>query len=175
MLNIKRYSNRKLYDTENRRYITLEDIGDFIRQGQEVQVLDYDSGEDITSFVLMQVITEEEKRFGASMPLQMLTQLIRASETRLENLRESVNAFLDPLEFTDEEIRRRLRELERKAVFSNDEVSQLSQILLDPDLRPVSKHEDTASANDLQPLQDQIAQLEKEIESLQQSLASSKD
>ena len=59
---IKRYSNRKLYDTQESRYVTLEEIEEMIRAGKEIAVVDAASGEDLTSVTLAQIIFEEEKK-----------------------------------------------------------------------------------------------------------------
>ncbi len=59
---IKRYGNRKLYDTQESRYVTLEVIASLVKQGEEVRVLDNDSGEDLTAVTFAQIILEEERR-----------------------------------------------------------------------------------------------------------------
>jgi polyhydroxyalkanoate synthesis repressor PhaR len=59
---IKRYSNRKLYDTVERHYVTLSDVAGFVRKGDDVQVTDYESNADLTAQTLAQIIFEEEKR-----------------------------------------------------------------------------------------------------------------
>src|SRR5512135_361111 len=65
---IKRYANRKLYDTEAKRYVTLEDLAGFVRQGEDVRVVDHATGEDLTSQTLFQIIFEEEKKIGGLLP-----------------------------------------------------------------------------------------------------------
>jgi hypothetical protein len=59
---IKKYANRKLYDTRTSRYITLAGISELVRQGQDIQVLDRESGRDLTPVVLSQLVTSEERR-----------------------------------------------------------------------------------------------------------------
>lgn len=73
---IKRYANRKLYDTERSSYVTLDDISVMIKAGEEVQVVDNKTGEDLTSVTLAQIIFEAEKR-NSAMPLSLLRTLIR--------------------------------------------------------------------------------------------------
>ena len=63
---IKRYPNRKLYDTEAKRYVTLETITQMIHEGQEVQVVDHETGEDLTNLTLSQIIFEQEKKGGGA-------------------------------------------------------------------------------------------------------------
>ena len=63
---IKKYSNRKLYDTQSRRYITLDDIARMVRDGRDVTVVQRDSGQDLTAVVLSQIVAREERRGGSS-------------------------------------------------------------------------------------------------------------
>ncbi len=73
---IKRYSNRKLYDTERSKYVTLDEIARMIKAGEEVTIIDNETKEDLTSVTLTQIIYEEEKR-ESRMPLAMLRNLIQ--------------------------------------------------------------------------------------------------
>jgi polyhydroxyalkanoate synthesis repressor PhaR len=77
---IKKYGNRRLYDTSASRYINLEDVAGKIRQGREVQVVDAKTGEDLTRVVLTQIITEDARGQPAGLPLELLRQLIIASD-----------------------------------------------------------------------------------------------
>jgi polyhydroxyalkanoate synthesis repressor PhaR len=74
---IKRYDNRKLYDTFTRAYVTLEELAAVVSGGNEVRVVDQRSGEDITTVVLAQVVLEGLKARSAEIPRQVLTRLIR--------------------------------------------------------------------------------------------------
>ena len=73
---IKRYTNRKLYDTVESRYVTLDEIAQMIKGGAEVKVLDNRTKEDLTSVTLAQIIFEEEKK-RSQMPLGVLREIIR--------------------------------------------------------------------------------------------------
>ena len=73
---IKKYANRRLYDTSNSRYINLEDIAALVRNGKDVQVVDAATGEDITRVTLTQIIVEDAKGQPAGLPLELLRQLI---------------------------------------------------------------------------------------------------
>ncbi len=73
---VKRYANRKLYDTERSCYVTLDDISLMIKAGDEVRVVDNKSGEDLTTVTLAQIIFETEKK-NSFMPLGLLRNLIR--------------------------------------------------------------------------------------------------
>lgn len=73
---IKKYANRRLYDTESSTYITLERLAQMVRQKRDFKVLDAKSGEDITRSVLTQIIMEEEARGATMLPVNFLRQLI---------------------------------------------------------------------------------------------------
>ncbi|HOA12663.1 MAG TPA: polyhydroxyalkanoate synthesis regulator DNA-binding domain-containing protein [Myxococcota bacterium] len=75
---IKRYPNRKLYDTAESRYITLNEIAALLREGHEVSVFDSRTGEDITSVTLAQVLVGEEKNHRRTLPIQKMAALIHS-------------------------------------------------------------------------------------------------
>jgi polyhydroxyalkanoate synthesis repressor PhaR len=80
---IKRYSNRKLYDTDRSKYVTLDEIARMIKAGDEIVIIDNESKEDLTAVTLTQIIYEEEKR-ESRMPLGMLRNLIQTGGTSLQ-------------------------------------------------------------------------------------------
>ncbi len=74
---IKKYANRRLYNTESSTYITLETLSEMVREGRDFEVFDAKTGEDITRAVLTQIIVEEESKVGQAMlPTNFLRQLI---------------------------------------------------------------------------------------------------
>lgn len=73
---IKKYANRRLYDTESSSYITLDRLAAMIREGRDFEVVDAKSGEDITHQVLTQIIVDEESRGATMLPVNFLRQLI---------------------------------------------------------------------------------------------------
>ena len=77
---IKKYSNRRLYDTSASRYINLEDIASFVREGRDVQVIDAQSGEDLTRVTLTQIIMDDAKQQPTGLPVELLRQLIISSD-----------------------------------------------------------------------------------------------
>lgn len=96
---IKRYSNRKLYDTKDSRYVTLLQIAEMVRTGEEVQIIDNNTKEDLTEVTLAQIIYEEQKQKASSrnVPLQTLKELIhQRTEKVLGDLRESPLGRLIP-------------------------------------------------------------------------------
>lgn len=96
---IKRYSNRKLYDTKDSRYVTLLQIAEMVRGGEEVQIIDNNTKEDLTEVTLAQIIYEEQKQKASSrnVPLQTLKELIhQRTEKVLGDLREGPLGRLIP-------------------------------------------------------------------------------
>src|SRR5687767_14298852 len=75
---IKRYANRKLYDTQHSRYVTLDQIAEMIRNGDDVKIVDNKSKEDLTSVTLAQIIFEEEKKQKSFLPLQAMRNIIQS-------------------------------------------------------------------------------------------------
>ena len=79
-VSIKKYGNRRLYDTSRSRYINLDEIAALVRNGTEVQVVDVKTGEDLTRVTLTQIITENAKDQPTGLPLELLRQLVMASD-----------------------------------------------------------------------------------------------
>lgn len=127
---IKRYPNRKLYDTEAKRYITLDSIAELIRQGAEVQVVDHTTDEDLTAVTLTQIIFEQEKRNSGFLPQSVLTSLVRAGGDTLNTLRRSLNSPLELLKHVDEEIEKRLQALVERGELAKEEAISLSSKLM---------------------------------------------
>lgn len=121
---IKRYANRKLYNTHAKRYVTLPDIAEMIRQGNEITVLDHASSEDITSQIQAQIIFEQERQARGGLPNTVLTGLIQASSGTLNQLRKTLLP-LDKDARLDSEIERRIQTL-----IQNGELSQRQGKLL---------------------------------------------
>ena len=94
---IKRYESRKLYDTEESRYVSLEEIAAWIRQGQEVRVLDNATSGDVTSQTLTQIILDEGRRGTSSLPSELLHELVRLGERAVHSGVEQVQHGVDRL------------------------------------------------------------------------------
>lgn len=83
---IKRYANRKLYDTQHSRYVTLDQIAEMIRGGDDVKIVDNKTKEDLTSVTLAQIIFEEEKRQKSFLPLQAMRNIIQSGGESISQL-----------------------------------------------------------------------------------------
>jgi polyhydroxyalkanoate synthesis repressor PhaR len=123
---IKKYPNRRLYDTSTGRYVNLDDVAILIRQGADVQVVDARTGEDLTRVIMTQIIVEDAKGQPSGLPLELLRQLVRTTDRALSNVRsaafspiEMVKNLLSPqppeTESELEQLRRRVAELEMRA------------------------------------------------------------
>lgn len=127
---VKRYPNRKLYDTEAKQYITLEGIADLIRRGQEVQVVDHATGEDLTAVILTQIIAEQEKKRSGTLPQAVLTGLIRSGGETLVTLQRTLASSLDLLHQADQEIEARIQALITRGELAEEEGHRLREKLL---------------------------------------------
>ena len=93
---IKKYENRRLYDTTNSRYINQDEVAQMVQDGYEVQVVDASTGEDLTRLVLTQIIMEQAKAPKSAFPLDVLRQMVVASgKATQENTLKYMKAVLD--------------------------------------------------------------------------------
>jgi polyhydroxyalkanoate synthesis repressor PhaR len=76
---IKKYGNRRLYDTANSRYINLDEVAQLLQEGRDVEVVDAATGEDLTRLVLTQIIVEHAKEPDSAFPIDVLRQMVVAS------------------------------------------------------------------------------------------------
>lgn len=141
MLIIKRYPNRKFYDTEEKRYITLDDISEKIRAGREVQVVDQSSGEEITSVVLTQIIFEQEKKQSGFVPRSVLTGLVQAGGYTIGRMRSALSNPLEMLKQIDEEIETRIDQLINQGELAEDEARRWREKLLSRNVQTNSQNE----------------------------------
>lgn len=169
---IKRYPNRKLYDTAAKQYVSLDRVADMIRRGEAVQVLDHTTGEDHTTLVLTQIIVEQEKRGTGFLPLDVLTALVEAGGNTLATLRQRLGASLDLLHQVDDEIQARVEKLVSLGELAEDEGKRLAQKLLSlgTAIRTDRKQQEEALERALQirgvPTREDIARLSKVIDQL---------
>lgn len=99
---IKRYQNRKLYDTQQSCYVTLDDIAKMIRTNEEVMVIDNKSKNDITAATLTQIIFEAEKKASQYAPLFTLREIIQNGNGSISNYLAKLGAF--PLDYVQKQI-----------------------------------------------------------------------
>jgi len=169
---VKRYPNRKLYDTEAKQYITLEGIADLIRQGQEVQVIDNATGEDLTALTLTQIILDFGKKQGGFLPRKLLSDIIQASGERITALQKSLTSSIGYFQQLDDEIRRRVHILVSRGEMSEAEGKSILNKLINTNLpitleRSVRQEEIERLLTERQiPTREQMQQLFDQIDEL---------
>jgi len=126
---IKRYPNRKLYNTEAKRYITLDSIAELIRDGFDVEVRDHETGEDLTGVTLSQIIFEHEKKDNGYLPNLLLANLIRAGGDTFGYVKRSFQASLHAVKALETEVDQRIEMLVHRGEMAEDEASRLREEL----------------------------------------------
>jgi len=108
---IKRYGNRKLYDTQASAYITLDGIAELVRQGKDLRVIDNDTGEDLTAVTFAQIIFEEEKRKTGLLSLPVLRWIIHQGGEALHEIFERVDRGREVLDSARESVEKGVQQL----------------------------------------------------------------
>jgi polyhydroxyalkanoate synthesis repressor PhaR len=165
---IKRYSNRKLYDTKDSRYVTLLQIAEMVRTGEEVQIIDNNTKDDLTEVTLAQIIYEEQKSHSRNVPLQTLKDLIHArTEKVLADLREGPIGRLIPGTKAGEEKTEVVPPKDSKPTLVDQAKEKFEEMQhnLDERVRAV-----LASFRPLQQLQQEVKRLNERLEELEKRL-----
>jgi polyhydroxyalkanoate synthesis repressor PhaR len=176
---IKRYPNRKLYDTEAKQYITLEGIATLIREGEEIEVIDHATGEDLTTVTLTQIIFEQEKKRSGFLPQTVLTSLVRAGGDTMGSLRRTLASSLDLARHVDEEIEQRVQALINRGELATEEAQRLRSKLLgqghrvsdttwpsEQDLERMLDERGVPDQDDLQQVLEQLEVLSRKLDGL---------
>jgi polyhydroxyalkanoate synthesis repressor PhaR len=176
---IKRYTNRKLYDTDQSRYVTLEDIARLIRENEEVRVIDNETQDDLTAVTFAQIILEEEKRKTNLVSVPFLRKLIHSGEAAVQDLSDSAKRALDQLGDLTGRAGGRVREVVEESGRAIDEALDESKTFIDdlmslPQRRLESLQDVARKSVDRirqnPSLQREIERLEKSIHSIEQML-----
>lgn len=166
---IKKYANRKLYHTSRKQYITLEGIAEIIHAGQQVQVVDNETGEDITAHILTQVVLQARGSKGPPLPSQVLSGLIRLGEQTLSSVQRAIFATLGGKDLIEVEIARRLDTLAKEGVIDDQELARWRGLLLRKDFGAVTLPElpiQVPTRNDILSLHRQVDLLLDQVEQL---------
>ncbi len=108
---VKRYSNRKLYDTSDSRYVTLDEIARWVKAGEDVKIVENDTGEDLTAVTFAQIILEEERKKTGLLSLKVLRDLIQHGEQAWQGITATVDRSIDAIRTAPERAGRRVQEL----------------------------------------------------------------
>lgn len=142
---VKKYSNRKLYDTFTRRYVTLDVIADLLREGDEVRVVDRSTGADITAVTLSQILVDMERHRRSPLPEPVLVDMVKErSEQLLALLRGSLA-------------------LPRRAAESLEKSTQAMDDAISSGLRNLN----IATTDDIDVLEERLAALTRRVEDLE--------
>ncbi len=126
---IKRYPNRKYYDTEDKRYVSLNDIASLVRGGEDVEVIENSSGQDISTLILSQILREQERR-GSFLPRPLLTSLVRRGSGGVKQLRRSFRGSLQALQILEDDVQDHIDKLAEQGEISLAEAQDLREELL---------------------------------------------
>jgi polyhydroxyalkanoate synthesis repressor PhaR len=168
---IKKYANRKLYHTNQKRYITLDGIARLIQEGETVQVLDNETGDDITANILAQVVLQARGR-RSPLPTNLLTDLIQVGGDTISNLRRVLFSSLGGDDLIEAEIGRRIDILVDKGELSPEEADRWRKLLLRKEFADDARHQLTdrianvPTRNDVERLHAQIDALASTVEQL---------
>jgi polyhydroxyalkanoate synthesis repressor PhaR len=172
---IKRYGNRKLYDVDASRYVTLDGIRALVQGGADVRVVDNDSGEDLTRLTFEQIIYEAEKKTsgGGTLSLPLLRRLVQFGDEAVRDLRRGVERGREALESVRETAQQRVQELVgRRPAKGNKKGTSLLEDLLEAPQRTLDDLQHRIDAQVRQSVE-RVANhptLRKELKRIEQSL-----
>jgi polyhydroxyalkanoate synthesis repressor PhaR len=150
---IKKYSNRKLYDLNRSRYVTLEEIAEMIRQGRQVKIVDADSQEDLTNVTLVQILLEEEKRRNL-LPVAFLHRLIKYGEMYQDVFRQYLSSSLDAMLSMQREAKKGIEQWAKLGGLDDEMV---------PSREPAVPENSASVKAELDSLKEKLKELEKKL------------
>lgn len=166
---IKRYQNRKLYDTVDSCYVTLDDISELIKQGEDLQVIDNTTREDLTSVTLAQIIFEAEKRQENVLPLSAFFNIVRSSGDAIRGfVQKSIESSVREVGHVSDEVGDFVGRLVKRGHLSQEDSATLRSTLrqfFDHKIRATVEKVQSIPAvqSDLKELQHRIEELEKRL------------
>src|SRR5512143_1375194 len=160
---IKKYGNRRLYDTAGSRYVNLDDIARLVREGKDVKVTDARTGHDLTRVTLTQIITEDAKDKPTGLPLELLRQLIIASdEVRQEFVMWYLKSAFDTFDKVQATVQDRLSDVQSAILSPVDTMKRFLGATSSPQTRAESQTE-------LDALRERVAELEARLRKTERS------
>ncbi|MCK0128374.1 polyhydroxyalkanoate synthesis repressor PhaR [Erythrobacter sp. F6033] len=175
---IKKYANRRLYNTSSSSYITLDDLAKMVRENIDFQVLDAKSGDDITHSILTQIIMDEESNGGQMLPVSFLRQLIGMYGNSMQSLMPS---YLEASMTNFRENQSKIREAFDKGMSANPlaAIHETNMALMraaaetlipgarkDTAVKPTQPPADKTSDKEIAALRDQMAAMQKKLDEL---------
>jgi polyhydroxyalkanoate synthesis repressor PhaR len=176
---VKKYANRRLYNTESSSYITLDTLAEMVRNGRDFVVYDAKTGEDITRSVLTQIIVEEEAKGRALLPTGFLRQLIGFYGDSMQNL---VPKYLEQAMANFARQQEQMRQTMQQTMgtffpFGMEEVGRQNMAMMERAMSLFTPFlpEVATGAAAAKPAEDEVAALRAEVEALREQLAKAKD
>ena len=187
VITIKKYANRRLYNTATSSYVTLDHLAQMVKDGTDFQVFDAKSGDDITKSVLTQIIFEEEAKGQNLLPIQFLRQLIRFyGDSMQAYLPSYLEMSMDSFTQNQQEMRDRMRETFGGGQVFGDFEEQVRQNLTTfqntmrmfspfipgtpswsaPDSPPSEENKSSTETSEMSELKDQLAQMQEQLNKL---------
>jgi polyhydroxyalkanoate synthesis repressor PhaR len=184
---IKKYANRRLYNTATSAYVTLEDLAEMVKQGTDFTVHDAKTGEDITRSVLTQIIFEQESKGHNLLPIKFLRQLIRFYgdqmqalipsylEMSIEQLAREQQRFRDqllnsfgvspePFQQMDEQVKKNFAMFENAMKLFNPFAASSTEHRTEPP--PKAQRDQASPSSELKAMQEQLREMQRRLESL---------
>jgi polyhydroxyalkanoate synthesis repressor PhaR len=177
---VKKYANRRLYNTESSSYITLDNLADMVRKGRDFVVYDAKTGEDITRSVLTQIIVEEEGKGRALLPTAFLRQLIGFYGDQMQSLvprflEQALGAFAEQQEQVRATMQKTMGSMGTLFPFGNmEEVSRQNMAMMERAFSLFTPFYRGAPGQEVEAPSPEIAALRAEVEALRQELAAAK-
>lgn len=182
---IKKYSNRKLYDVELSRYVTLEEVGKMIEQGIDVQVIDNETGEDLSRKTLAHILLNLEKKQKSYLPFPLLKDLIqKGGDSVIEYTKRSIMAGLGAMSAAEEEIEKVVRRFTERGLVSEEEAKRILKEFLgsvekskmnidrkiEESIVKVFNSFSLPSRKEMKTLNKKVSELEKRLEHLERTI-----
>lgn len=195
-ITVKKYANRRLYNTGTSTYVTLDDLAEMVRRGEDFKVIDAKSGDDLTRSVLTQIIFEEESKSGQNLlPLNFLRQLIRFYGDSMQmmlpsyldlsmssflkeqdKLREKMNSVMTPGNFGKQALEAMEEQTRRNMALFQEAFSMFAPFATGPSARPGHGSQDKDSGeDDLATLKRQMQEMQARLNALAEEKAKGND
>ncbi len=172
MITIKRYTNRKLYNTDSRQYITLDDIAAILNDGCDIRVVDHRTGMDLTTLTLLQVILEQERQIGGLLPSVLVSRVVKSGDQKFHQLVQALMAARTSNKSFDSELNQRLQVLVSNGKITHAEADHILALLTnEPGERTAESDADSLNQKEVtvEELRQQLHSLQLEINRLKNS------
>lgn len=182
---IKKYANRKLYDTTEKRYLTMDHLAVLIKSGEEVSIIDNETGDDLTSAIVSQLLAREDTKTDKAVPSKVLMQMLRKGRGTLFGYgKKYVSLWQSALTMSREEIEKRINSLVKEKEISESEGKNLKQEIIgfannlkswiidniDQRVSEALKSINLSSKAQIHELQKRVDELNKKLEDLEKKI-----